>query len=436
MSETNSEFPDCVPENRGKVVRDRIPSLDVLRGFASLGILLLNILAFGMHSAIFLNPQIDVTIGWNPVFATWFGVELFAEGAMRCLFSMLFGAGMLLFLDGSRARSGRLYFKRLAWLLVFGLVDAYLLLWNGDILVTYALAGLILYFFRKRSVLTLFISSVCLILLMSGFYGVLRQALEKAHRSAEIVAQDQGAESSNAALVAEARMWTEFAADFEPSPAEMEEEFQRRRASYASALAWNAKKSNEVILMVVPLFLLWDALAMMLLGMAFWRSGILQGGKSLRFYCVLMCGGFVVGLGFNSLELAKAIEYELDIVKVFPFLQQTYQFGRLGMAMGYLGLMILLVRSPACRRVTELLAFVGRMALTNYLMQSVLCAVVFSGLGFALVGRLDRFELYSVVLLIWGFQLWFSRFWLRRWKQGPLEWLWRRLTYGASFKTR
>ena len=432
MADSNSmtQASECVPTPK------RIASLDVLRGFALLGILLLNILAFGMHSAVLLNPQVDLSIGWNVDFVTWFGVELLAEGAMRCLFSMLFGAGMLLFLDGSRARPGRLFFKRLGWLLVFGVVDAYVLLWNGDILVTYAIAGVLIYFFRKRSALTLFLCSVCLILLMSGFYGLLRFALEKAHQSAEIVAQDEGPDPVSATIQQEARLWTDFASDLEPSAAEMEEEFRLRRTSYFSAFAWNAKRSNEIILMVIPLFLLWDVLAMMLLGMALWRSGVLQGQKSRRFYLVLMVCGFVIGLGVNGLELVRAVEFELEIVKVFPFFQSTYQFGRLGMAMGYLGLLIVLVRSSVLCRVTGLLAYVGRMALTNYLMQSLICAIAFSGLGFGLVGYLDRSELYLVVLLLWSFQLWFSQFWLKRWKHGPFEWLWRRLTYGASFKTR
>lgn len=123
----------------------RIESLDLLRGFALLGILLLNIIGFGLPSPAYSNPGFDL-VGGSPldlgVHAT---VELFAEGAMRCLFSILFGAGVILFTTGSNTGRGALHYKRTAWLLVIGRVDAYLLLWNGDIRVTYAFAGFVLY---------------------------------------------------------------------------------------------------------------------------------------------------------------------------------------------------------------------------------------------------------------------------------------------------
>ena len=114
----------------------RIESLDVLRGFALLGILLLNILGFGLLSASYSNPAADLADGSDLDLAVWASVELFAEGAMRCLFSMLFGAGVVLFTTGGRGKSGVLHYKRTFWLLAFGLFDGYLLLWNGDILYT------------------------------------------------------------------------------------------------------------------------------------------------------------------------------------------------------------------------------------------------------------------------------------------------------------
>ena len=146
---------------------NRIESIDVFRGFALLGILLLNIIGFGLFSPSYSNPAFDLAEATMANTYTWATIELFAEGAMRCLFSMLFGAGVVLFTTGDNAKSGWIHYKRTFWLLMFGLFDAYILLWNGDILVTYALAGTVLYLLRNKPAKTLFIISGILVLLMS-----------------------------------------------------------------------------------------------------------------------------------------------------------------------------------------------------------------------------------------------------------------------------
>ena len=127
----------------------RIQSLDVLRGFSLLGILLLNILGFGLVSASYSNPGFDRVNSASINVTVWAAVELFGEGAMRGLFSLLFGAGVLLFTTGSSGKSGSLHYRRTFLLLLFGLFDAYVLLWNGDILTTYAVAGFMLYPLRN-----------------------------------------------------------------------------------------------------------------------------------------------------------------------------------------------------------------------------------------------------------------------------------------------
>ena len=114
----------------------RIEALDVVRGFAVPGILLLNILGFGLLSPAYVNPAFDVSLQGDAALSTWGTAELLAEGAMRCLFSMLFGAGVVLFTTGENGKSGRVYYRRTFWLLIFGLINAYILLWAGDILVT------------------------------------------------------------------------------------------------------------------------------------------------------------------------------------------------------------------------------------------------------------------------------------------------------------
>jgi len=157
---------------------------------------------------------------------------------------------------------------------------------------------------------------------------------------------------------------------------------------------------------------------------------VLQGGRSSAFYLRLMLVGFAVGLTVNGYEVSRALTSDFDLMTTFAQMQPTYQIGRFGLALGYIGFIVWFCqrgRWLACR---QALAAVGRMALTNYLMQSLICAIIFTGLGFSLVGEFSRAGLYPIVLLIWLFQLWFSRWWLHRFKLGPVEWLWRSMTYG------
>jgi len=409
--------------------KQRIETLDVLRGFALLGILLLNILGFGLHSASYSNPGFDLLPGSTADLVTWATVELFAEGAMRCLFSILFGAGVILFL-GNREGRGKLHYRRTFLLMLFGLLDLYLLLWNGDILFTYALAGFILYGFRETSARKLLIMSVSLIFLMSIMHVGVRFGLMSAAAAATEVSQAANPDSISPEIQEAAKGWDDFIRDYEPTPDMISAEYDSRRTSYLTAFQWNLGKANTVILMVIPVFLLWDALAMMMIGMALYRMGILQGERSPAFYLKLMLGGFGLGLAINAFEVYQAINSDFEIFSVFAQMQGTYHFGRLGMALGYIGLWGLICQRGTLQFFREALASVGRLALTNYLMQSLICLILFTGAGFALVGELSRSELYPLVLSIQLFQLVFSTVWLRYFVMGPIEWLWRGLTYG------
>ncbi|MFP6615738.1 MAG: DUF418 domain-containing protein, partial [Candidatus Hydrogenedentota bacterium] len=121
-----------------------------------------------------------------------------------------------------------------------------------------------------------------------------------------------------------------------------------------------------------------------------------------------------------------------DFLNVFGVMQATYDVGRLGMALGYMGLVVWWCKGDKWIALRTRLSAVGRMALTNYLMHSLIALLLFTGTGFALVGELARWQLYPIMLAIWGFQLWFSPWWLSRHQFGPVEYVWRKLTYGRS----
>ena len=423
MSETTSTPTDA---------QQRIVTLDVVRGVALLGILLLNIVGMGMLSTAYFYP-----LGGGDGLATslldqrvWMGTELFFEGSMRALFSMLFGAGVILF---TSKKSGALHFRRTFWLLVFGLIDGYLLQWKGDILVVYAVAGALLFFFRNASARRLlFLAGALLVLLFlargAAVIGLgMGQDAQKRVAIAELIGEKASADDVELAI-----SWNEFLPGVVLPKEQQRAELEARRKNYVSAFRWNAAGFSEVLLFALPSFLVWDAIVMMALGMALYRYGVLQGQSSNRFYLTLAAVGIGSGLLINGFELQRSIDSNFDPLISFSFLQPTYDLGRIGLGLGYMALTVWWVKRGYFTSLRNRLAAVGRMALTNYLMHSAIALLLFTGAGFGLVGKLDRWQLYPVVFAIWGFQLWLSPWWLERYKQGPLEALWRRLTYGRT----
>ncbi len=409
---------------------NRIQSLDVLRGFALLGILLLNIIGFGLLSSAYSNPGFDVTSDINATLITWGTVELFAEGAMRGLFSILFGAGVLLFTTGEHGKSGWLHYKRTFWLLIFGLVDAYILLWAGDILINYAVAGALLFLIRNLPGRHLLIISATILIIMSGVHATIGAGLKIAFNAHQELVTTADPNSLPESTVELAAVWTDFLSDFEQSEADQLAEQHARTSDYASAFKWNAKQTNEMLSFVLPVFFIWDSLMMMTLGMALYKSGVLQGQRENSFYIKLMLAGFTVGLLTNGYEVQSAYSSNFNIFHTFAQMQPTYHIGRTGMALGYVGLVVWLTKIGFLPGLKARLASVGRMALTNYLMHSIICAIIFTGPGFGLLGKFSRPALYFFVFAIWILQLIYSHWWLQRYTFGPVEWLWRALTYG------
>lgn len=418
----------------------RIESLDVLRGVALLGVLLLNILAFGMASVGYYNPFVG--LGNHPElnYAVWGGVNLFFEGSMRALFSLLFGAGIVMFTTGLGSKSGVeksgwLHYRRTFFLLLFGIFDAYILLWKGDILMLYAVAGALLYPLRHAQPKTLIILSVTILFCSSLLFITAGGVMMDARAAAEVVESDPDGNHSQAFLD-EATLWHESENSFEYNETAVDKELDIRKGSYGEVAAYNAKGVNENLLFFAPVFMLWDVIGMMLLGMAMYRKGILSAKGSRTFYMRLTMGGFGVGLLVNGYELYQAIDSGFDAIVISGYFQGTYQVGRVSMAMGWLGLIMLFCQSQMLPSLRLRLSAVGRSALSNYLLHSLICLVLFTGAGFGLVGMFERWELYLVVLAIWVFQLLVSPWWLNRYAFGPAEWLWRTMTYGTKQRWR
>jgi uncharacterized protein len=432
-------LPERIPMTGPVPAPDRIAALDVTRGCAALGILLMNIWAFAGPQAIYDYPL--AAAGWSGApLETWWLMRVLFEGSQRGLFSLLFGAGMLLMvsrleLAGPTARPGRTYYRRLLWLLAFGLFDAFVLLWPADILVTYALMGMLLYPLRRLGARWLLLLALAVFALQAGL------RLNEAGNAAELAAWHQaqqqagtlpaGPDDPGAARLAE---WEQLEKRARPSIDT--EEVQRSIAAISSGSFgefYRARATTSAVLLLIvgPRAFWLDALATMLLGMALLRLGVLTLKAPPATYRWMMIAGYGIGIPLAAWETSALVASGFDTVRKAE-LMVHYDLRRLAVAIGHLGLILTICQSGLLPAAQRRLAAVGRMALSNYLAQSILCGLFFYTVGLGFYGQFTGFWLYLVVLAVWALQLAWSPWWLARYPKGPAEWLWRRLTYGRA----
>lgn len=388
---------------------ERIVAIDVLRGFALLGILLVNVGAFAMVGAAYLNPFADGRLQGAELW-TWGAVHLFAEAKFLTLFSVLFGAGIAMASDRLAARglpaARGVHYRRQLWLLAIGLAHAHLI-WMGDILVAYALCGMLLHPLRNlrpRRLLALGACLIAVVLPMWGGFGATIPYWPEEDRAA----QEQ---------------------EWAPPRDAMDAEIEAYRGGW---LEQQPLRSANALAMETVVFLtlfLWRAGGAMLVGMALYRWGVLSAERSSKFYKRMAVVG--AGLGFPLIALGMAYNLRAGFaMEASMFQGQLFNYvGSLGVAAAYLGLVMLAVRGGWAAGLQRRLAAAGRMALTNYVAQSVACTLVFYGHGLGLFERLGRPEQLGVVAAVWVLQLLWSPWWLARFRFGPLEWAWRTATY-------
>ncbi len=408
----------------------RIKSIDTLRGVALLGILVINILAFAQPFGAMFDPRVDGA-SEGVGFALFAGAEIFVEGGMRALFSMLFGAGLLIFMNKPDSDSGEvrgLYYRRTGLLILFGLINAYPLLWVGDILYIYGMTGLLLFLFRDLSASALLRWALGVLLLTtlihSGLHVSMRQLGETVAQAQALAPGVEMTEQQREAVQA----WDAMLEGQGLSEAGQAEEIEARRSGYVDNFVFAAGLTIYMQTVGLLVFGLWDALGMMLLGMALMKWRVFDASRSMKFYLLLTLLGFGVGIPLNAWETMTFVDsgYQIHWQSIN---RPTYDLGRLSLALGYTGLVMTICRSGALSRLQSALANVGQMALTNYLMQTVICNFVFLGIGLGRFAEWDRQGMYLFVLGVWIFQIVFSHMWLRHYRFGPCEWLWRSLTY-------
>ena len=419
-------LPDGLP--KAAPAAQRIEALDFVRGVALCGILLMNITGFGLPDA-YTNPQnAGGATGANLV--AWIITEIGFEGTQRALFSMLFGASVILFTSRLEAQgrtdTADIYVRRNLWLIGFGMINAFVLLWHGDILYTYGIIALFLFPFRKLA--GKWLMALGLAALLAGAvwnFCESRSALDAyGPYPAAAAARDAGVEPTPEQQQA-ISAWEQQRASYKSSPESIADAVREQTHGYWRALVHIAP--INVIFQTYGLYrYFFDVFGMMLIGMGLFKLGVLTLERRRGLYLAMLLGGYAVGLVTNTLETKWIMDHQFSAL-AFAEVTTTYDLGRLGMTVGHLGLLLLFVRSGMLRRVRRAFAAVGRMAITNYLMHSAICLVLFILMG--RYGQLERYQLYYVVFAIWAFQLVFSPLWLRYFKFGPVEWLWRSLTY-------
>jgi uncharacterized protein len=415
---------------------ERIQALDVARGLAVLGVLLMNIWAFAGPQAFFDYPRAIAGLPGAPV-ATWIVIHTLFEGSQRTLLSLLFGAGALMVIE--RLEQGRApgaargtYYRRTLVLVAFGVVNAYIFMWPADILFVYGLAGLCLYPLRRlrtRLLLTIALAALAVPAVLRGLEVADLRALEAASLQA-VSARDRGGQLDEAQRQAIVD-WDKELNKARPDPAD-EELAGEIRTMQTGSLAEVALRQAGVslILQTIVMAKWWflDALAMMIIGMVLHRSGILTRPAPRSRYLAMIVAGFAIGLPLAAWQTSSLLAADFHPVQV-EVTKLSYDLRRFAMAFGYLGLILWFCQVAPGRSVRRALAAVGRMALTNYLAQSILCAIIFYGFGFGLYGRIAGYYLYLVVLLIWMLEIAWSSWWLERYSIGPFEWVWRSLAY-------
>ena len=386
-------------------LKNRIHSLDLIRGFAVLGILIMNITSFSQISMAYMNPTIGAGLeGYNQYFHGF--NYIFADTRFMSIFSMLFGAGVVLFTQRIEAKGKRvaaLHYKRMFWLLLFGLTHAYFI-WVGDILVAYAICGSLVFFFRKKSIRTLFILAVILFLIpislnFMTYYGMPKDALESTF------------------------------AFFYPSTEQIAVQTKIMQGSYIEQMPLRIENALELQTLVFMIEIFWRTSAMMLLGMILYRKGILSADKSTAYYKKMIWVGFIPGLILSSIGLSQVYASEWSGAYVMN-IGANYKFvSGLFMALGYIGLVIWIYKKGIFKKFQNRLQAVGRMAFTNYIGMSLICTLIFNGHGLGLFGTFDRLQQFLMVIAVWLIILIISPLVLKKYQHGPLEWLWRKLTY-------
>lgn len=416
--------------------QERIVILDGLRGLALLGILLMNIPYMGLPEPSFDHLLLNNELGTINEKVWWY-VNWIPEGTQRAIFSMLFGAGILLFVSRLEKRTegiwpAEYFLRRQLWLTVFGLINGYILLWPGDILFQYSIIGIVAFVFRRLPVKGLLIAAAVCLLLMTGRENRdLYKQRDTIHKGELVARLDTTKVKLSNVQKEELGAMTSLKekSDTAALKKEMKRNLEKSTGSYGVLYNY-LSNITAMIEFNYTYYGIWDILLFMLLGMAFFKSGVLTGHASAKLYWAMFIGGMGLGLFLTWLRLGELMQHKFNLFEITKHKRiEYYEISRTLRSIGLFGAIMLLFKSGWFNWLFRLLRPVGQMAFTNYLMQSLMGGLFFFGIGFGMMGKLQRYEVYLVAVAIWIIEITWSHIWLRYFRFGPLEWCWRSLTY-------
>ncbi len=398
----------------------RIVTLDIVRGVAVMGILAMNIVAFAMPPAAYINPTAYGFEGPMDLAAYAFNFVLI-DGKMRGLFSFLFGASMLLVIQKAEAKgenSASVHFRRQLVLLLFGALHFYLI-WYGDILFGYALIGMIAWFFRRKPAKVLIVWGIVFVFVefammagMAASVAGLARAVAEPGASAETL-----------------RSWNEMTGYVAiPSAADLYRQLGLILGPWSGVAHYQLTEHRYDPLIFTAMFGP-ETLAYMLFGMAALKSGYLTGQWKDEQYQRAAIAGFAIAIPGYMLLVWLIFSNGFSVPTLFAFSMAATVLIRPIMVAAIAALIILLAREVGWLETR--IAAAGRAAFTNYLGTSILMTGMFYGWGLGLFGELSRAQLWLVVIAMWVLMLAWSKPWLERFQYGPFEWLWRTLARGS-----
>ncbi len=456
-TQSSSEGPVSSDSTQG--LSNRITGLDVLRGVAILAALFVTIRGFGGFSDNQQTGLITKAQGAN--YGLFAMVELLFDGKMSALISIVFGASMLLLLSKENVRGKvsiqELFLRRQMWLIVFGLINALIFLWTGDLLFHLGIMGILLFPFIRLSGKGFLIAAIVTTLIYSGktfwrfaddkkaynkFLAV--TALEKKAQQDSIKKVQAGALASSVKKdtltkqqKGDKKAWEGLVAGMKYDPKKDDDNNKAMRATSYGKI-WNhilggtKSKEAEWTYQVG----IWDFGSMIFFGMALFRFGFFRRSFARNRLLAIGIGALAFGLllGWYRLHFhhIAVLAYTKFVSKQLIPYDLFFPFERAFTAIGYASLILYLVQLSAFSFIKNACADAGRMALTNYLIQSIVCSLFFTGFGMGYFGRLTQYQLYFVALEIIIVQVVFSVLWLKSYHYGPAEWLLRRLMYTHS----
>ena len=414
---------------------DRIASLDIVRGIAILFILIMNMPVMGGYEFIlfdFRYPTWTTADYWATLFT-----RIFLEGTQRGLLELLFGAGIMIMARRAMTPDGPvevadLHYRRNLWLCIFGLANAFVLLWFGDILLVYGLAAVFLFPFRKLGPKAqcglggLFLAA--LIMLNAMDY---RQEVDRLQKVDQIVAAEASgkklSEEDKTALK-EHREKIERKTQLPADNAKAKEKIAKADKAHHSTFGayWNAQFEGWTFIMGFFWFIEAEILSTMLIGMALFQWGVIQGRARSSVYWALLIAGYGIGIAIRGSFWVDALRYQPGL----HWQGIVFDVARLAMSLGHLALIHLIVRSAIGYRALRPFEAAGRMPLTVYLGTSLLMMwIVFAPWGFDLFGVWGHAEMLAVSAIVIVAELVAANLWLKYYENGPMEWLWKSLAY-------